>query len=81
MKCLGLFVAGLLMLVVLTGCQSTARPNWTNPGPASVQQKRALRYDPYPEPDPLMAGARPREYENPPSEASRSRWHLGGWGQ
>ena len=54
--------AGLLMLVALDGCRDIAGPDWTHPGTASVQQKRALRYDPYPESDsgPSMDGTRPR---------------------
>jgi len=74
--------AGLLILIASGGCQNIARPNWSHPGSAQSQQCQALRYDPYPENDigPTMVGARPREYQNPPPEASRARWFLGKWG-
>ena len=83
MKGLWPLAAGLLILVALGGCRGVASPDWTHPGTASVQQKRALRYDPYPEnePGPSMDGTRPREYANPPPETSRARWYLGNWGQ
>jgi hypothetical protein len=75
--------AEVLILTALAGCQRTAGPCWLHPGSASTQQNRALRYDPYPEnePGPEMVGVRPREYQKPPSEASRARWELGKWGQ
>jgi hypothetical protein len=51
-------------------------PCWLHPGDADTQQKVALRYDPYPEPDlgTPMAGTRPREYEVPPADPARARW-------
>jgi hypothetical protein len=78
-----LFVAGLILFSAAGGCAKTAGPNWLHPGGATVQQTRALRYDPYPEngPGPPVVGGRPREYQIAPPETSRSRWHLGGWGQ
>jgi hypothetical protein len=73
----------LPILSALAGCCSTAGPDWAHPGGADVQQKRALRFDPYPEnePGPALTGVRPREYEDPPPETSRARWTLGNWGQ
>ena len=44
-------IAMLLFAIALAGCQGTAGPSWLHPGDADTQQKRALRYDPYPEPD------------------------------
>jgi hypothetical protein len=75
--------AGLLIGVGLSGCKSTAGPSLFHPGVAQAQQNRALRYDPYPENEsgPTMVGVRPRDYQKPPSEASRARWFLGKWGQ
>ena len=72
-----------LILLMLGGCCSIATPDWMDPGPAKVQQTRALRYDPYPdnEAGPAMVGVRPREYEIPPPEPSRARWYDGNWGQ
>lgn len=83
MKGMFALAAGLLCLIALGGCRYLARPDWTHPGSAKTQQNRALRYDPYPEsePGPALVGARPREYQTAPPEASRARWHLGGWGQ
>lgn len=74
---------GLMILIALGGCKSVAKPDLTHPGTAQTQQTRALRYDPYPEnePGPALVGARPREYQTPPPETSRSRWFLGNWGQ
>jgi hypothetical protein len=77
-------VAAVLLLALLSGCPSVAGPCWLHPGPARVQQTRALQYDPYPqndEPNSAMAGVRPREYEVPPPEPSRARWTDGKWGQ
>ena len=74
---------GLLLLGVIAGCHSKAgeptmaMPSLAHPRSADIQQKRALRYDPYPETKvgPEMVGVRPREYQNPPVEASRAKWH------
>lgn len=77
MKKSWLLTAGLLTLGTLLGCQTTEKPNLTNPGNATVQQKRALRYDPYPSTDVgggSMAGTRPSGYEVPPAEPSQARW-------
>ena len=77
MKKSWLLAAGFLTLGVLTGCQSTAKPNLANPGNATTQQNRALRYDPYPSTDVgggSMAGTRPSGYEVPPAEPTQARW-------
>jgi len=76
-------IGALLLLSAWSGCRSLARPDWTHPGRIEVQQKRALRYDPYPEnePGPALVDVRPREYQKPPPEPSRARWYLGKWGQ
>ncbi len=68
--------AVLLIFGLLAGCKTTATPNWTHPGSDKVQVKRAARFDPYPEPQPgtAMAGDRPRDYQAPIDETSRSRW-------
>ena len=74
-------ILGLVALVflVLAGCQSTAPPSLAHPGSAQVQQNRAVRFDPYPENEmgPPMVGVRPRDYENPLPEPTRSRWQVG----
>ncbi|MEN6452374.1 MAG: hypothetical protein ABFC96_17940 [Thermoguttaceae bacterium] len=80
---LWLLALALPILVVPSGCCDTGRPDWTHPGSAEAQQKRALRYDPYPENEagPALTGVRPREYDVPPPETSRARWTKGSWGQ
>jgi hypothetical protein len=47
-----------------------------NPGELKMQRARAHRYDPFPDPNagPAIPEARPREFSNPPPEASRARW-------
>lgn len=76
MKMLWSLAAGLLLLNLMVGCKSTAPPSLLHPRSADVQQKRAERYDPYPETNvgPGMAETRPRDYQNPPAETTRSRW-------
>jgi hypothetical protein len=69
--------AGLLVLSMVAGCKTTAMPSFFQPRqPTDVQQKKALRYDPYPETNvgPEMTGTRPRDYQIPPAEAARARW-------
>ncbi len=69
--------AGLILFGGLSGCAHTSMPSLEHPRSADIQQKRALRYDPYPESvsGNDMSTVRPREYENPPAEASQARWH------
>jgi hypothetical protein len=76
MKGIWSLAVGLLVLSAMQGCQSTAKPSLAHPRSAEVQQKRALRYDPYPETNvgPGMSETRPRDYQNPPAETSRARW-------
>ena len=73
----------LLLAVGSIGCQTQAGPNWAHPGPTQVQEARAIRHDPYPDPDigPTVEGVRPRSYDKPLSETERSRWYLGDWQQ
>jgi hypothetical protein len=68
-----------LLFLGIAGCQNTAQPNLVHPGTAQAQQNRAVRFDPYPDKElaPAMVGVRPREYENPLPEPTRSRWQLG----
>jgi hypothetical protein len=80
-------ILGLALLLGLagglTGCKSDAGPDWLHPGTQQAQQARALRYDPYPEPNigPNVDGARPRDYDKPLAETQRARWQLGDWQQ
>ncbi|MGW8256835.1 MAG: membrane or secreted protein [Thermoguttaceae bacterium] len=73
------FVLVAILSLTLASCKSLARPNWFSPGTIQEQQRRAVRFDPYPEnePGPTIAGVRPRGYENPIAEPARARWHLG----
>jgi hypothetical protein len=76
------WMVGLLLSTATAGCSSVAKPDVLHPGTTADQQQRALRYDPYPEPEgPSVDGSRPREYTTPPPETSRARWQLGNWGQ
>lgn len=65
----------------LAGCKTMEKPSLLHPGSEQTQQARALRYDPYPEPNvgPSVDGGRPRNYEKPLPETQRARWTLGNW--
>jgi hypothetical protein len=75
------FVAATAALAS-TGCASLGKPQWLEPGPAQMQRRRAVRFDPYLQDDiapsslrlPLMDGARPRDFNEPVPEIRRSRW-------
>ena len=71
-------ILALVLLGELAGCAGVSKPNWTNPGTAAQQQKRAERFDPYPDPNmaPEAVGVRPREYQVPPPETERARWTV-----
>ncbi|MFM9059242.1 MAG: hypothetical protein ACKOSQ_08980 [Planctomycetaceae bacterium] len=65
------------------GCASLGKPDWLAPGPARSQQRRAARFDPFPQDDigpyafrtyGIMDGARPRDYAEPVPEVRRARW-------
>jgi len=72
----------LLCAAACPGCASLGKPDWLDPGPARLQQRRAVRFDPYLQDDiapsslrlPLMDGARPRDFADPVPEVRRSRW-------
>jgi hypothetical protein len=78
--------AALLALVSVMpwagGCASLGKPTWQTGSNARTQQRRAVRFDPYPQPDigstlfreALMDGSRPRDYNEPVTEVRRSRW-------
>lgn len=73
MRRIAILLAGVSLLAS-AGC-GAARPNWFSPGNAGYQQRRAERFDPYPEPGigPDVTGARPREFRNPRSEPVRTQ--------
>jgi hypothetical protein len=83
----GLSNAATLLAVVSLmpwagGCASLAKPSLQTTSNARTQQRRAVRFDPYPQPDigstlfreALMDGSRPRDYNEPVTEVRRSRW-------
>ncbi|MDZ4780123.1 MAG: hypothetical protein SGJ19_07725 [Planctomycetia bacterium] len=53
-------------------------PDFADPGPAAYQQRRANRWDIYPETDSTasMDGARPREFVSSNPEPTRARWSF-----
>lgn len=72
----------LVLLSLAEGCASLGKPTWPAGGSARAQQRRAVRFDPYPQDDigttlfreSLMDGTRPRDYNEPVAEIRRSRW-------
>lgn len=72
----------LVLLPLAGGCASLGKPTWPAGGTARAQQRRAVRFDPYPQDDigttlfreSLMDGTRPRDYNEPVAEIRRSRW-------
>ncbi len=63
---------GILSLIVSSAvlqacCGCLASPNFSHPGTEECQQARARVFEPYPDNDagPPVAGARPREYQEP----------------
>jgi len=74
------FLAAALLASPLTGCASLGKPKWLEPLPARSQQRRAVRFDPFPQTDvrhdqlSTMDGTRPRDYAEPLPEVTRSRW-------
>jgi len=76
-------VVGFFLVAGIAGCANMGAPSLFHPGPAEVQQRRAERFDPYPENEtgPTIVGARPRGYENPPAEILRARWLPWNWGR
>lgn len=73
-------IASLAPMCVLSGCAAPPfdTPNWLDPGPAAYQQRRANRWDIYPETDNVgdMDGARPREFATSNPEPTRARWSF-----
>lgn len=72
-----------LVALAASGCASLGKPAWLEPGPARSQQRRAARFDPFPQDDigpyafrtyGIMDGARPRDYAEPVPEVRRARW-------
>lgn len=73
MRLLGWLV--LLGSIPLAGCY--APTPWSNPGPAPLQQGRAVKFDPYPDPiaGPPVVGGRPLGYLEPqPETVQAQQW-------
>jgi hypothetical protein len=70
--------AGVLLLMVLSGCQTIQGPNWYHAGPAPHQQFWAQVFDPFPEDEiaPPVDGGRPREFDRAPPEIDRARHYA-----
>ena len=77
--CLRCGWTGLLCLIAVLaagGCSDLSGPQWFAPGTAQEQQRRAQRFDPYPDPQVGRedGSTRPRGFQNPPPEGdSRAR--------
>ena len=66
-------------LCTAVGCSSAVRlPRLPSPGPAQYQRAAAQDFDPYPLNDlgPEIVGGRPREFQKPLDEVTRSRQQL-----
>ncbi|HWC88607.1 MAG TPA: hypothetical protein VG433_03110 [Pirellulales bacterium] len=64
---------------VAAGCQGTQFPRFGRQPPSRVQRYQAQQFDPYPEVDisnnsNKVDGIRPRDFVDPPAEATRGRW-------
>jgi hypothetical protein len=72
------FVLALGFLIGMGGCKTTKTPDLFNPGTAEYQQRQAVRFDPYPDPNigPEIVGGRPRDYQQPIPETDRARWTV-----
>ena len=69
----------LVPLLLVLGCSPAVRkPRLIGPGPAQYQRAVAQDFDPYPLNDlgPEIVGGRPREFQKPLNELSRSRLQL-----
>ena len=81
-KCRNLLCILTIILMTVVGCNANPKkfgmPNLQHPGTAAAQRSRAVRFDPYPEPNmaPETEGLRPREYSQPLAEPLRSRWPI-----
>lgn len=68
-------VLGILVMS-MTACSTAVRkPRLLHPGPAHYQRGIAQEFDPYPLNDlgPPIVGGRPREFQKPDDEVTRSR--------
>jgi len=76
MKNRSVAVLMLFLALPLAACSPTLRrPQLLHPGPAGFQRNNALLFDPYPSDDlgPEIVGGRPRGFQKPPQEITRSR--------
>jgi hypothetical protein len=64
----------VLFCLALAGC-NVGRPNWFQPGSIDQQQQRAVIHDPYTDNDLAtpVVGGRPRDFQQPASEATRTQ--------
>ena len=75
------FSAAAVMLLSTFGCQSDRGRVLPAPGPIWYQQQQAVLHDPYPATDigPEVVGGRPRSYDHPQPEATRSKYFRESW--
>ncbi|MDO4629607.1 MAG: hypothetical protein Q4C70_10520 [Planctomycetia bacterium] len=63
------FLVLILLLLFLAGCSENRQFGHPSlePAPAHIQKQRAVRFDPYPDPNlgPEIPGARPHNYTTP----------------
>lgn len=67
------------LLLPLSACSTAVhKPRLLHPGPSGYQRHIAEQYDPYPLNDlgPEIVGGRPREFQKPQDEVTRSRQLL-----
>ena len=69
-------VVGTFIFPAVVGCADITPPALFHPGTTEIQQRRAERFDPYPEQGvgPDISGTRPRDYQEAPAEVLRARW-------
>jgi hypothetical protein len=76
-----LMTAAAVTLFCSVGCQSPRGRILPAPGPIWHQQQQAVLHDPYPATDigPEVVGGRPRSYDHPQPEATRSKYFRESW--
>ncbi|MBX7168881.1 MAG: membrane or secreted protein [Pirellulales bacterium] len=68
--------SALAACLALAGCAGEATPRLAAPGTVQFQRDRAEFFDPYPQNEygPTVLGGRPKDFDRPAPEATRSRW-------
>ena len=76
-----LISSAVLTLFCSVGCRTQQGRLLPAPGPIWYQQQQAVLHDPYGATDigPEIAGGRPRAYDHPQPEATRSKYFRESW--